>query len=89
MPDSDLIKIVSSELKDIMKIEGEPEFIHISRWERAIPQYNMGYGEVLKAFDEFESQNPGIYLCANYRGGISVADCVMSAEKTAKKILEK
>ncbi|MEN3038504.1 MAG: FAD-dependent oxidoreductase [Candidatus Kryptonium sp.] len=85
--DDELIKIVSDELKEIMKINGEPEFIWISRWEKAIPQYNVGHLKIMAMIDEFEKANPGIYLCANYRGGISVGDCVTSAGKIANKIL--
>lgn len=87
--DDELIKIVSDELKDIMKVSGEPEFVWISRWERAIPQYNVGHLKIMALLDEFEKENQGLYFCANYRGGIAVGDCVMSAEKTANKILQK
>ncbi len=87
--DDELIKIVSDELKKIMKVFGEPEFVWISKWEKAIPQYNVGHLRIMALIDEFEKQNQGIYFCANYRGGIAVGDCLMSAEKTANKILEK
>lgn len=87
--DDELIKIVSDELKDIMKISGEPDFVWISKWEKAIPQYNVGHLKIMWLIDEFEKENPGIYLCANYRGGIAVGDCVMNAEKTANKILKR
>ncbi len=87
--DDELIKIVSDELKDIMKVKGEPEFVWISRWEKAIPQYNIGHSRIMKAIEQFENDNPGIYFCANYRGGIAVGDCLMSAEKIANKILSR
>ncbi|CUT05474.1 protoporphyrinogen oxidase, partial [Candidatus Chrysopegis kryptomonas] len=87
--DDELVKIVSDELKDIMKISGEPEFVWISRWEKAIPQYNVGHLKIMDQIERFERENEGIFFCANYRGGIAVGDCVMSAEKTANKILNK
>ncbi len=87
--DDELVKIVSDELKDIMKVSGEPEFVWISRWEKAIPQYNVGHLKIMDQIEKFEEENAGIYFCANYRGGIAVGDCVMSAEKTANKILNK
>ncbi len=87
--DDELIKIVNDELKDIMKVSGEPEFIWISKWEKAIPQYNIGHLKIMASIDEFERENQGLYFCANYRGGIAVGDCVMSAEKTANKILQR
>ena len=85
----ELIRIVSDELKDIMKVKGEPEFVWISKWEKAIPQYNIGHSKIMEAIEKFENENPGIYFCANYRGGIAVGDCLMSAEKIANKILSK
>lgn len=87
--DDELVKIVSDELKDIMKISGEPEFVWISRWKKAIPQYNVGHLKIMDQIERFERENEGIFFCANYRGGIAVGDCVMSAEKTANKILNK
>jgi oxygen-dependent protoporphyrinogen oxidase len=85
----ELIRIVSDELKDIMKVKGEPEFVWISRWEKAIPQYKIGHSKIMEAIEKFENENPGIYFCANYRGGIAVGDCLTSAEKIANKILSK
>lgn len=85
----ELIRIVSDELKDIMKVKGEPEFVWISKWEKAIPQYNICHSKIMEAIEKFENENPGIYFCANYRGGIAVGDCLTSAEKIANKILSK
>ncbi len=55
--DDELIKIVNDELKDIMKVSGEPEFIWISKWEKAIPQYNIGHLKIMASIDEFEREN--------------------------------
>jgi oxygen-dependent protoporphyrinogen oxidase len=84
--DAQLVNVVSEELRDIMGVEGAPTFVSINRWDHAIPQYNIGHTNTLERFDRFEERYPGLYLCANYRGGISVGDCVMSAEKTAARI---
>jgi oxygen-dependent protoporphyrinogen oxidase len=70
-----------------MRIEGDPVKTVITRWPKAIPQYNVGYAETLAAIDACESGNPGLYFCSNYRGGISVGDCLMSADRTAARVL--
>jgi oxygen-dependent protoporphyrinogen oxidase len=70
-----------------MKIKGEPEFINISRWEKAIPQYELGYYKVLESIEKFENENKGIYICANYKGGIGVGDCVISADNLVRRIV--
>lgn len=86
--DNKLLDITRFEVEKIIGISGEPEYYKIIRWTKAIPQYNIGYGEILKNIEKFELNYKGLYLCSNYRGGISVGDCVMSAERTVKRILE-
>lgn len=86
--DEELIGIVAEELGEIMRIRGDPEFAYVSRWERAIPQYELGYGEILAALERAECATAGLYFCANYRGGIAVGDCLKSAHETARRILQ-
>ncbi|GBC77474.1 Protoporphyrinogen oxidase [bacterium HR08] len=86
-PTEELIALVAEELADILRLRGEPDFASVSRWERAIPQYELGYGEILDALDRAEREHAGLYFCANYRGGIAVGDCVKSARETAERIL--
>jgi oxygen-dependent protoporphyrinogen oxidase len=81
-----LIQKVKKEFEQIMKISDEPVFQTYKYWSKAIPQYNIGYIEHEKYFDEFEKNNPGIFLSGNYRGGISVGDCIKSAKEVAEKI---
>jgi len=84
--EEELIKTVRREFEELMKIKGEP--IHLAKrfWEKAIPQYTIGYVEHENYFDHFEKDNKGIILSGNYRGGISVGDCIMNAELVANKI---
>ncbi len=84
--DEQLSNIVLDELQSLMGIAGEPLYTKIIRWERAIPQYDLGYQKILKAMERFEENFRGAFLCSNYRGGISVGDCVMSAEKTVQRV---
>ena len=84
-----LVGKVRKEFEKIMKINSEPEFVKYKYWPKAIPQYNIGYIEHEKYFDEFEKNNPGIILSGNYRGGISVGDCIKHAQEVAEKITTK
>jgi oxygen-dependent protoporphyrinogen oxidase len=81
-----LIGKVKKEFEEIMKISGEPELQTYKYWSKAIPQYNIGYIEHEKYFDEFEKNNPGLLLSGNYRGGISVGDCIKNAKEVADKV---
>ncbi|MBZ0180233.1 MAG: protoporphyrinogen oxidase [Melioribacteraceae bacterium] len=76
------------DFSEIMGITGEPEFLKYKFWQNAIPQYNVGYVEYENYFEKFENENPGIFLGGNYRGGISVGDCVKNSEINSDKILK-
>lgn len=84
--DEELTMIVLSELQSIMAIEGDPAFTKITRWTQAIPQYSLGYYKIVQAMERFEQNFRGTFLCSNYRGGVSIGDCIMNAEKIAQKI---
>lgn len=80
-----VIETVRKEFEELMTIKGPPVFISSRYWDKAIPQYNIGYIEHEKYFEQFEQEHPGIILGGNYRGGISVGDCIKNAELTAEK----
>ncbi len=81
-----VFKKVRKEFEELMRITGEPTFNSYRFWNKAIPQYNIGYIEHENYFAEFEKQNPGLYLSGNYRGGISVGDCIKSANRLADSL---
>lgn len=79
---------VLNQFKQIMKTKSEPISIKYRIWEKAIPQYNLGHIEHEKYFDEFEKRFPGIFLGGNYRGGISVGDCIKNSEVNFNRLRE-
>jgi len=81
-----IIEKALSEFKQIMNIKADPILIKEKLWLKAIPQYNLGYIEHENYFDKFEKDNPGIFLSGNYRGGISVGDCVRNSDIVFQKI---
>ena len=86
LDDAQLQEVVLGELGKIMNVAGAPVFSRIYRWERAIPQYNIGYQNIVDAIERLEREIPGLFICSNYRGGIAVGDCVMNGKKTAERL---
>jgi len=82
-----LIARVLKEFKEIMHITEDPLFVKEKMWVKAIPQYNLGHIEHEKYFETFESEHPGIVLSGNYRGGISVGDCIANSDSVYKRII--
>ncbi len=84
--DEELKTLVREQLAEILGVAGEPDFFHIKRWKRAIPQYRVGYEKVTEAVADFEKRHAGIYFCSNFYRGISMSDCVKNAFETAENI---
>lgn len=64
-----------------------PLWSEVTRWPRAIPQYTLGHLRRLSALDSAERARPGLFFCANYRGGVSAGDCIKSAHAIADRVL--
>jgi len=80
VPDTDaLLATVLPELRALLGVSGEPTFVHHKHWPRAIPQYKLGYGELLARMDAVEKDHPGLRLAGNYRDGISLSYCIEAA----------
>ena len=82
------LDIAVNDLKVLLGITGSPVFIFHKKWNKAIPQYNVGYGEIKSKFQRLEKDNPGLYFTGNYREGISVADTMLQAIQTADNIIK-
>jgi oxygen-dependent protoporphyrinogen oxidase len=80
------IQEVLLEFHKVMGIKGNPELKQWKFWNKAIPQYNIGYIEHENYFEQFEKENPGIFLGGNYRGGISVGDCIKTSFTNFERI---
>lgn len=86
MSDSALKVSIMDELRKLLHINGTPTFTHITRWEKAIPQLNLGYGKILEQIEQAERDHPRIHFLGNYRSGISVTDCILSGIDITDKI---
>jgi protoporphyrinogen/coproporphyrinogen III oxidase len=87
-PESDILLNVLKEQHALLGTPMETDFSHVTVWPRAIPQYVHGHIVSMTRLDEAERSHQGLYFCANYRGGISVGDCVKSAHAVAERIIQ-
>jgi len=85
-PDAEIAQFVQSELESLAGARSAPLWTAITRWTHAIPQYSLGHHERLRLVEDAERALPGLFFCANYRGGISVGDCIKSAHAMADTV---
>ena len=84
--DADIAGVVHAELSELVGATAAPRWQQVVRWARAIPQYTLGHLDRLRAIDDAEARHAGLFFCASYRGGVSVADCIKSAHAMAERV---
>jgi protoporphyrinogen/coproporphyrinogen III oxidase len=88
-PEAELLPIILKDLDTLFGVNGEPVFISGTYWEKAIPQYDLGYGRYKEALNQMEAKHEGLYFTGNYRNGISAADSIKNASEIAEQIIDK
>jgi oxygen-dependent protoporphyrinogen oxidase len=87
LSDAEVKERTMAELKKIMGIDAEPDFVRIFRHQRAIPQYIVGHADRLVAIDERLKTLPGLVLTGNAFSGIGLNDCVNAANKAGEQVV--
>ena len=81
-----LIQIAQEEIRSTMGIETQPTHSWVFRWEKAMPQYNLGHPERMKRIEEILQEHPNLALAGNGYRGIGMPDCIHSGIQAAEKI---
>lgn len=82
-----LREVVLSELRDLISLRADPHYVRIFRWQKAIPQYNVGHHLLLENIDRLLTQHKGLFLTGNAYRGVAVNDCIANSEKLASQII--
>ncbi|KAI4348292.1 hypothetical protein L6164_009028 [Bauhinia variegata] len=83
----ELKQIVSSDLRKLLGIEGEPTFVNHFYWNKGFPLYGRNYGSVLEAIDKMEKDLPGFFYAGNHKDGLSVGKSIASGCKAADLVI--
>jgi len=78
LSDAALIDAAARDLESEGLVRGDPDPVRVTRWERAIPQYERGHAGRMEVLADTERRMPGLLFAGNYRGGVSVADVIRS-----------
>jgi protoporphyrinogen/coproporphyrinogen III oxidase len=83
LSEGEIADLTHQEHAALLGARGRPSFQAVTRWPRAIPQYTLGHlGRVARA-QAAQRVLPGLFFCANWKGGVSVGDCIRNGHLEA------
>jgi protoporphyrinogen/coproporphyrinogen III oxidase len=85
--DTTLLRIVRRDLELTMGLRLQPEFVHLVRHRRGIPQYTVGHGSRLERIERALAAFPGLFLAGNSYRGVSVNACIEDAQRVAARVV--
>ncbi len=89
LSDGDLTAQTQRDLNPILGIRDKPAMTHLFRHSGGIPQYGMRHADVLRAVENCESARAGLWFAGNGYRGVSLNDCVVSADRAATAALKR
>jgi protoporphyrinogen/coproporphyrinogen III oxidase len=82
-----LLATVRADLGQALGIQAEPIFQRVIRWDRAIPQYQLGHLERVSWIEERAARHRGLFLGGNCYRGVALNDCVERANELADRVI--
>src|ERR1044071_5699258 len=78
---------VEADLRELVKIREDPRFVEVAKWERSMPQYEVGHLDRMNEIDALVAKLPRLALAGNSYRGAGIPDCIRSGESAAQALL--
>lgn len=75
---------VEADLRELLGISEEPLFVEVAKWERSMPQYEVGHLDRVNEIEKLVAEIPGLALAGNSYRGAGIPDCIRSGEVAAE-----
>jgi oxygen-dependent protoporphyrinogen oxidase len=89
LSEPEIIAAVHQDLKRTIlrpDTKAEPKAIAVHVWDKAIPQYEIGHLDRLATVEKELQKSQGLYVSANFIGGVALGDCIKRSLQEATKI---
>ncbi len=87
LDDAELVPRIEADLRELLGITGRPLFTEVARWERSMPQYEVGHLDRVAEIEDEVRKLPGLALAGNSYRGAGIPDCIRSGGNAADSIL--
>ena len=83
---SQLVTRIEADLRELLHIDGQPLFAEVAKWERSMPQYEVGHLDRVQEIESEIRALPGLALAGNAYRGAGIPDCIRSGEAAAQTL---
>ena len=87
LEETEMLTRVKRDLRDLLGVEREPIFTEIAKWEKSMPQYEVGHLGRVKEIENALQQLPTLALAGNSYHGAGIPDCIRSGEAAAEQLM--
>lgn len=87
LDESELAARVEADLRELLGITAKPLFIEVAKWERSMPQYEVGHLDRIDELENEVSKLPGLTLAGNSYRGAGIPDCIRSGQSAAESMI--
>jgi oxygen-dependent protoporphyrinogen oxidase len=78
---------IEQDLRELLGINQKPIFTETAKWERSMPQYEVGHLDRVTAIENEVKKLPGLALAGNSYRGAGIPDCIRSGEAAAESFI--
>ena len=86
LDESELIRRVETDLRELLGISEAPLFVELAKWERSMPQYEVGHLDRVNEIEKLVAALPGLQLAGNAYRGAGIPDCIRSGQSAAESL---
>lgn len=83
LDEAEMAARVEADLRELLGITAKPLFAEVTKWERSMPQYEVGHLDRVAEIENEVSQIPGLTLAGNSYRGAGIPDCIRSGQTAA------
>jgi oxygen-dependent protoporphyrinogen oxidase len=87
LDETEMSSRIEADLRELLGITGPPLFTQVAKWERSMPQYEVGHLDRVKEIEQALTQLPGLTLAGNAYRGAGIPDCIRSGETAAEMLI--
>ena len=87
LDEAEMAARVEADLRELLGITTKPLFIEVAKWERSMPQYEVGHLDRINEIENEVSKLPGLALAGNSYRGAGIPDCIRSGQSAAESIV--